>query len=405
MSYEPLEPLPPHLDPRGRHRGGRKARGSSVARPIGRILGAMLSISLLVLAGYYWKTYRDINNKVPRLSVNVGQAPTGAAATNHYNGKDQNILLVGNDDRSNMTKAEVRALHASESSGSLATDTLIIIHVPANGSKATLISIPRDSYVDIKGYGMGKINGAYADAYYDQPSGATVTQRRTAGTNLLLDTLQNLTGLTINHYIQVDLLGFYRISNAIGGVTVNLCNAVDDSKAANAAAGLSGGSGLVLSAGKHTIQGVQALEFVRQRHFLKNGDLDRVRRQQYFLTAAFRKVASVGILTKLRALGTAVENSVILDQNLNLTDLGSQLQNLQANNIVSKTIPTTVGYAGTLSIDRVNVKKVQSFISNLIDPAPTAPSTSASSSAPSTGSTAPSAATSSPAAIDTKCIN
>lgn len=366
----------------------------------------MLSISLLMGAGYYWKTYQDINNNVPRLKINVGQAPPVAAQASHYNGKDQNLLLVGNDERSNLTRAEIKALHAGESSGSLATDTMIIIHVPADGSKATLISIPRDSYISIRGFGMDKANAAYTDGYhFNVSSAATLQARRTAGTNLLIDTLQNLTGLTINHYIQVDLLGFYRISSAIGGVTINLCHAVDDSAAANKAAGLSGGSGLVLSAGKHTIKGVQALQFVRQRHFLPRGDLDRVRRQQYFLTAAFRQVASVGILTKLHSLGNAVQKSVFLDQNLNLTDLGSQLQNLQANNIVSKTIPTTSVYSGGVYTLRVNVKKVQSYIATLLNPAPTTPASSSPTSTPATSSTSHSAATSTPAAIDTKCIN
>ena len=409
MSYEPL---PPHLDPRGRHRGGSHPPRAAVARPLGRVLGALLSVSLLVVAGYYWYTFREINNNVPRLNgLQVNQAPTAAGTKGDIDGKDQNILLVGNDDRSNITKAEIKVLHAGESGQSLATDTMIIIHVPANGSKATLISVPRDSYVDIKGYGMGKINGAYADAYYHGAGitdSSTLDERRTAGANLLVSTLQDLTGLTINHYVQVDLLGFYRISNAIGGVKVNLCHAVDDSHAANVAAGLSGGSGLVLSKGVHVIKGVQALEFVRQRHFLPRGDLDRVRRQQYFLTAAFRQVASVGILTKLRSLGDAVEKSVYLDPSLNLTDLGGQLQNLSANNIVSKTIPTTNGFQDGQDVEVVNVQKVQAFVDNLINPAPVTPSTSASAtpSAGSSGATTPSAAASSTtSAIDTKCIN
>jgi LCP family protein required for cell wall assembly len=403
MSYEPL---PPHLDPRGRHRG-RQSAGSSVARPLGRVLGALLSVSLLVVAGYYWYTYREINNNVPRLNgLSVNNAPSGASGAHDIDGKDQNILLVGNDDRSTMTKAEVKALHAGESSGSLATDTMIIIHVPANGSKATLISVPRDSYVDIKGFGRGKINGAYADAYSNQPSGATLDQRRSAGANLLVSTLQDLTGLTINHYVQVDLLGFYRISNAIGGVPVNLCRAVDDSHRANVAAGLSGGSGLVLSKGKHVIKGVTALEFVRQRHFLPRGDLDRVRRQQYFLTAAFRQVASVGILTKLRSLGNAVEQSVYLDPGLDLTELGSQLQNLRANNIISKTIPTTNATIDGQDVEQVNATKVQAFIDKLINPAPVTPTTGAPSTTVGGSSTAPSTpTTTAPAAIDTKCIN
>ena len=128
----------------------------------------------------------------------------------------------------------------------------------------------------------------------------------------MISTITDLTGLTINHYVQVDLLGFYRISNAIGGVPVNLCHAVDDTHSANQAAGLTGGSGLKISKGGSpcACRACSALEFVRQRHFLPRGDLDRIRRQQYFLTAAFRKIASVGLLTKLGQLGTAVEQSL-----------------------------------------------------------------------------------------------
>ena len=126
-----------------------------------------------------------------------------------------------------MTAAEAKALHTGRTTGSLSTDTMMIVHIPADGSKATLISLPRDSYVDIPGYGKNKLNSAYAQAYND--ASGDDDAKRAAGANVLIKTVTNLTGLTIDHYVQVGLLGFYRISNAIGGVTVNLCNAVDDS--------------------------------------------------------------------------------------------------------------------------------------------------------------------------------
>ena len=101
----------------------------------------------------------------------------------------------------------------------------------------------------------------------------------------MVKTIQSLTGLTMDHFVSVDLLGFYRISNAIGGIPVNMCGAVQDTF-----------SGVNLHKGLNIVKGTQALAFVRQRHGLTNGDLDRVRRQQYFLTAAFRKVTSAGVL-------------------------------------------------------------------------------------------------------------
>ena len=368
----------------------------------------ILSLTCLLVAGYAWQTYRGINKGVHRLNVAVNVKPSGQS---DIDGTDQNILLVGNDDRSNMTNAEVRKLRVGRGSGSKATDTMMIVHVPADGSRATLISLPRDSYVKIPGHGMNKLNSAYLSGY-NEATGSE-DQRRAAGADLLIRTVTNLTGLTINHYVQVSLMGFYDISNAIGGVTVNLCNNVDDTVAYNRSIGSDGGSGLVISKGKHTIKGVRALEFVRQRHNLPNGDLDRVRRQQYFLTAAFRKVASVGILFKLNQLGDAVKRNVYMDPGLNLLDLAHQMEKLSANNIIGKTIPferfadTEVG-----NVEIIDPAHVQRFVKRLIEgPTSSTATASPSESSPATRSAA-SSSTSAPAtgsstakAIDSKCIN
>ncbi|HET8582419.1 MAG TPA: LCP family protein, partial [Jatrophihabitans sp.] len=328
-------------------------------------------------------------------------------ATHDIDGKDQNILIVGNDDRTNMTNAEVHTLKVGRDGGSMATDTMMIVHVPADGKKATLISLPRDSYVAIPGYGKDKLNAAYIDGY-DHASG-TPDQKRAAGADLLIKTVQNLTGLTINHYVQVSLMGFYDISNAIGGVPINLCHAVND-PAENGH-----GSGFVMSAGKHVIQGVQALEFVRQRYNFPNGlgDLDRVKRQQYFLAAAFRKVASVGILFKLQSLGDAVKRNLYMDQNLDLLSLAQQMENLSANNIVGVTIPTEFGTSPDgQSILVVSPAKVQAFIDKLINPPAPATPAARPTTTPSTHSTSagtpatkPATSSSGPAPIDSKCIN
>ena len=169
-------------------------------------------------------------------------------------GKDQNILIVGNDDRQTATDAELAQLGTTRDGGSLNTDTMMVLHVPADGRKATVISIPRDSYVTIPGHGMNKINSAY-------PTGVNSANGSTsAGARLAVETVSNLTGLTIDHFVQVDLLGFYRISNAIGGVPVNLCA---PAKEAN--------SGINLPAGVSVIKGTQALAFVRQRYGFPDG--------------------------------------------------------------------------------------------------------------------------------------
>jgi LCP family protein required for cell wall assembly len=236
----------------------------------------------------------------------------------------------------------------------------MIVHVPADGRKATLISLPRDSYVDIPGFSKNKLNAAYPDGYTS--SGGSAASKRAAGAKVLVQAIQNLTGLTIDHFVQVDLLGFYRISNAIGGVAVNMCNAVADQK-----------SGLYLPRGKSVVKGVSALAFVRQRYNFPdgNGDLDRVQRQRYFLTAAFRKLASAGTILnpiKLQNLLDAVRSSMYMDTGLDPISLGRQMENLSADNIVGKTIPSN-GFdtiSGVGSVVVVDPASVKTFVNGLI---------------------------------------
>lgn len=337
-----------------------------------RVLSVIVAIALLVAIGYYSQTLRNLNNNAQKLPFEVGVAPNhpappaapGQSQPNSSNqvpqdvdGKDQNILVVGNDDRSNMTNEEVRALHVGRGGG-LNTDTMMIVHVPADGSSATLISLPRDSYVNIPGYGMNRLNAAYSLGYMNA-SGST-DDKRLKGANLLIKTVTNLTGLFIDHFVQVSLIGFYRIAKAIGGVTVNLCNAIDGRPYMP----------LVLSAGKHTLTPAQALDFVRQRHGLSS-DLAREARQRYFITAAFRQITSAGVLLnpgKLSALVSAVDKSIWVDTGFNLLKFASQMDKLSANNIVGNAIPyvapINVSVGSVLQIDPNEVRR---FVANLID--------------------------------------
>jgi LCP family protein required for cell wall assembly len=370
-TVDPNAPLPPHLDPRGRHRGHHGPRWHAY-RVVGRSLAALLSATLLVLAGYYWLTWRDLNNGLHRLPIDfrAGQSSNAPDA----DGTDQNILVVGNDDRSNLSLKEARDLHVGLDGGSLNTDTMMIVHIPADGSKAQIVSLPRDAYVKIPGYGMNKLNAAYPDGYNSLKQGASSDARRTAGANLLIETIHNLTGLSIDHFVMVSLIGFVKISDSVGGVTINLCHAVDDSAAANRAAGMDGnGSGFKMSAGVHHISGVTALEFVRQRHFLPNGDLDRAARQRYFLTQAFSKIVSAGTLLnfgKLNSLAKAIDQSIYVDKGLDIVKLAQQVSNLDPTKIKGKLIPfegfdnnSPVG-----DVEIVNPAKVKTFIDKLFHP-------------------------------------
>jgi LCP family protein required for cell wall assembly len=321
-----------------------------------RMLATIVSITLLLTFGTYWWKYHSFSTGLNRLNI-FNSAAT--KPTHDIDGKAQNILIVGNDDRQTATDAELAQLHTGRDGGSLNTDTMMIVHVPADGSKATLISLPRDSYVNIPGFGMNKLNAAYVFGY--NGTAGTVESKRAGGAKVLVQTVQGLTGLTLDHFVQVDLLGFYRISNAIGGVTVNMCAAVQEPD-----------SGINLHKGINVIQGTQALAFVRQRYNFPNGlgDLDRVERQRYFLTAAFRKLTSAGVLLnpiKMQSLLTAVQSSMYMDAGLNPLNLARQMENLSADNIVGQTIPTDgFGTADVGSIVKVTPAEVKSFINGLI---------------------------------------
>jgi LCP family protein required for cell wall assembly len=249
-------------------------------------------------------------------------------------GAAMNLLLVGNDSRAALTDEQLAELNAGTDAGTN-TDTMILVHVPADGSKASFVSFPRDSYVQIPGYGWDKLNAAYAYGYQNADS-ADEAGRSAGGAQLLVQTISSLTGLQIDHYAEVDLLGFFELSSVVGGVEVNLCNAVDDSYY----------SGAVFPAGVQTISGADALEFVRQRHELPRGDFDRIVRQQVFIAGVLRKMLSDEVLLDLgkqRELVQAAANSLTVDQSLNLLQLAQQMQSVTAGSIDFQTVP----YIGT----------------------------------------------------------
>jgi LCP family protein required for cell wall assembly len=338
------EALPPDLNPHGHRRDLRRGAVIGIA-----VVVAFASVAIVAGSGWAWWTYNDFKSGIKRVNA-IGGA---GKPTHDVDGKDQNLLVVGNDDRDSATDKELRVLGTTRDGGTYNTDTMMLMHLPANGAKATVISFPRDSYVAIPGHGMNKLNSAYPDGINDNHGS------KAAGARLLVRTIENLTGLTVDHFVQVDLLGFYRISNAIGGIQVNLCAAQKESN-----------SGINLPKGVSTIKGTQALAFVRQRYGLPNSDLDRIKRQQYFLSAAFRKVSSAGTLLnpfKLQKLLKAVNTSLQMDNSLDPLKLAEQFQNLSAGNLIFKTVPTH----GTEDNDAGNVvvvepAEVRQFVADLI---------------------------------------
>jgi LCP family protein required for cell wall assembly len=261
----------------------------------------------------------------------------------------------------------------------------MILHIPDGGGKATAISIPRDTWmgesvVDAPGvvgpysdgtegpYKPNKINSFYgsAKAYYEQylvSKGVSDKAQREresneAGRTMLIKVLQQFTGLKINHYAEVNLIGFYLMSKAIGGVPVCLLHATKDRM-----------SGADFPAGHFEVSGTQALSFVRQRHGLPGGDLDRIRRQQAFLAGAADKILSVGTLSspsKLSSLVDAANRSLVLDKGFDLLSFAQQMVGLSSGNINFVTIPTH-GAAQGVGTDALGTDpgEIRSFFAQL----------------------------------------
>ena len=365
-------PLPSRLNPR-RDPPGRlhwfSPRWRTVVVAFTRTVGAVLSVGLLAGGGWGWYL-----GEVAQATVNRTDAIPGAA--DRPIGSAMNLLLVGIDSRADLT-AEQRSTFATGGDAGLNTDTIILAHIPADGSGASFVSFPRDSYVDIPGHGQDKINAAYSYGYDSVAENRPEAEKQTAGSQLLVQTVGQLTGLQIDHYAEVDLLGFFNLSTVVGGVEVNLCEAVDDKK-----------SGAVFDAGTQTISGVDALRFVRQRHGLPGGDFDRIVRQQTFIAGMIRKMLSEDVLLDLaeqRELVAAAADALTVDQSLDLLGLAQQMQSVTAGSVDFQTVPNLgTDRAGDKSIVRlVDTDSLHAFFADLsADPPPTPPATSAGPEAP-----------------------
>jgi LCP family protein required for cell wall assembly len=327
-------PLPPRLDPRAGSTSAAPRGGRSRLAATARILAAVLAVVVLGSTGWGWYLER-----VAEASVNRSDAIPTDGNTGSGLGTAMNLLLVGDDSRANLSAAQKSALHTGGNDGELNTDTMMLLHVPADGSKASFVSFPRDSYVEIPGHGWDKLNAAYADGYMSAPSSEPQAQRQAAGQRLLVQTISGLTGLQINHFASVDLLGFFNLSNVVGGVTVNLCYPVHDRY-----------TGADFAAGAQTIKGADALKFVRERHGIRpdgspalpRGDLDRIVRQQVFLAGVARKVLSQKVLLNLgkqQQLVQAIANSLTVDRSLDLIQLAQQMRSIQAGGVTFRTMP------------------------------------------------------------------
>ena len=344
-----------------------------------QVVAAIVSVLLFAAFGYGFYNYSNLTKnqhtaQVGNLGPSTQTAGATGTATKQVTGSAENILIVGLDSRAGLTDAQKKYYKVGLSDESTSTDTIIVVHVPANGSKATLLSIPRDTYVQIPGHPAGKINGAFADGYY-YGNGSTPDEDEANGASLLVKVVRNLTGLEIDHYVQVGFGGFVNIVKSIGTIPVDLCQSVDDTYAHNRALGGSGGSGFKMSAGKHNLTPQQALEFVRERHNIPGpvgNDLGREARQRYFLKQAFNKIATAGVLLnpfKLKHLITAIDGAFTFDNNnFGILQFAEQMSQLTSSHIGGKSIPVTgtYDYGGQVGdAYTTNLAAVHTFSHNL----------------------------------------
>jgi len=272
-------------------------------RPIALSLIVILSLAIVGTVA----TYFYLDSKLVKKNVLVDYAGRP------LQGQGTNWLITGSDSRQGLTAKQIRRFSTGFGIGGQRSDTIMVVHVPSGGGRPLLISIPRDSWVAIPGYGDNKINAAFSFG----------------GPALLAKTVQNLTHLRIDHYMGIGFGGFVRVVDAIGGVRVCLKAPLDDPS-----------SGLHLSKGCHTLSGGHALGFVRSRHTFATQDLQRVQNQRVFLRALLRKLTSSGvILNPFRGLPAAsnAAGSLIVDSGTSLYQLVQVA--LALKNPITTTVP------------------------------------------------------------------
>ncbi|CAM5518516.1 LCP family protein [Streptomyces pilosus] len=268
-------------------------------------------------------------------------------------GEGTNYLIVGSDSRAGMSAEDKKRLRTGSAEGKR-TDSVMILHTGDNGP--TLISLPRDSNVEIPSFkgsesgktypGTGrqvKLNAAYAED----------------GPELLVRTVEFNTGLHIDHYVEIGFAGFASIVDAVGGVEMDIPQDIKDTK-----------SGADLKKGRQTLNGEEALAFVRTRYALAGSDLDRTKNQQKFLSALANQVATPGTVLnpfKLYPTMGAGLDSLIVDKEMGLFDLADMfwsMKGVSGGEGTSMNMPIAGSSGGNLLWDKAKVKQLVNQLNN-----------------------------------------
>lgn len=292
----------------GAGRGRRRLRG------LVYVLVAVLILVLLAAAGVVLVT-NHLGNQVKRYpAVFAGIDPSSRPAAK----AGQTFLLVGTDSRSTDPTTGRDAAAPDFVFGAQRSDVIMVATIADDGKSASVVSIPRDSWVDIPGHGMNKINAAFAFG----------------GPPLVIQTIEQLTRVRIDHFAVIDFAGFQQMTDAAGGIDVNVGTTSER-------------DGVVVPAGPQHLDGAQALVYVRERKGLPGGDFDRVRREQNALRALVSSALSSGALsspTRAYDLVNSVTQHVGVDDSLSNTGLAELvfgLRGLRGSDIAYLTTPST----------------------------------------------------------------
>ncbi|MFF3067730.1 LCP family protein [Kitasatospora sp. NPDC057904] len=370
---------------------GRAARsGPAPLAVAARTIACAVSVAVLGASGFTWYEYRSLDDGMTKSGA-LGEAKKNAPP--HLD-KSVNLLLIGLDSRKDMDGNDLPKqfvedeLHAGSSEiGGYNTNALIVLHIPANGGKVTALSVPRDDYVQTVGadgkmhkikeaYGIAKEAAEAKLANKGLSKAELERQSREAGRSATIQTVQSFLDVPIDHFAEVNLIGFYDIAKAVEPIQVCLNHPVDDPIIARTASHEGGGTGLKLPAGISSLDAAQALSFVRQRHHLTNGDLDRTHRQQAFISSVEYKLKQQGILNdfgQMQKLFGVVKKDVVIDNEWNILDFAQQAPNLTGGNVEFNTLPIT-GFktVGGQEVNTVNPDLIKKITRQLFsrDPAP-----------------------------------
>ncbi|WP_328780423.1 LCP family protein [Streptomyces canus] len=320
---------------------GRRRKPRSKGRK-GLLITAWVAAGIVVLggtgAGYL---YFKLNGNIK--SVDIDQVLGSERPTKVDNGSE-NILVLGSDTRSGSNKE----LGGGTDDGSARSDTAMIIHVYEGHKKATVVSIPRDTLIDRPE--CTDTDGKEHDAASDVMFNSAYT---TGGATCAVKTVESMTDIRMDHYLEVDFSGFEKLVDELGGVTVTTTKDIKDTD-----------SHLDLKAGPHELTGAQALGLVRTRHGVGDGsDLGRIQLQQAFIKALVKQVKSVGVLTspkKLYDLANTATKAVTTDSDLgsvnSLVSFAGGLKHISPSDMTMVTMPVRYDPA---NLNRVIVQETK----------------------------------------------